>query len=311
MRASVAADAIVEAEEIIAGSSNPPLCGDWLRLHSSSPASLVKPKIVLFAVVSPLGMADNSPLTIKIYKQPVLTGGTQPHVLALSDGRDYLVKFKGNPQGTRALINEYVVNELIAKLEFEGGRGRVVVADAFFLSNEPHLSGRNLESGHQFATPYYEHHDNFTDAFLNRMENRDKLPQVIVLDTFVCNNDRGSGNLLMVFEDPTKQDCRFILIDHSVAFGGNTWNEGTLKSLRDSPQLFQNVVNLGHFPRDLAVFEPFLLRLEALTEDEIRAIIKSVPIDWGLHSADSEALLDFLVARKDKVRQILTSQLAL
>jgi hypothetical protein len=255
-------------------------------------------------------MADSSRLTAKIYKQQVLTGGTQPHIIGMSDGNDYVVKFKGNAQGTGVLVNEYMVNELIARLGFEGGRGRVVVADAMFISNEPHLSTKHLQAGPQFASPYYKNHDNFSDAFLDHLQNRAKLPQVIVLDTLICNDDRGSGNLLLVFDDPTKRDCRFVLIDHGHAFGGPNWDEHTLKTLQGSTKLFANAVNLSNVPKTIDVFEPFLLKLETLSPGEIQAIIESVPADWGLHSANRKALLDFLVVRKDKVRAVITSQLA-
>ncbi len=255
-------------------------------------------------------MADGSNLTVKIYKHPVAGGGSQPHVIGASDGNDYLIKFKGNPQGTGVLVNEYVVNELVAKLGFEGGHGKIVVANAFFISNQPNLQTKNLQAGLQFASPYYKHHDNFKEALLDRMENRYKLPQVPILDTFICNDDRGSGNLLTIFDDPAKLDCRFMLIDHGHAFGGPEWTEHTLKNLQNSTKFFANVVSLTNIPRKMEVFEPFLLQLEALTSEEIQAIINSVPGDWGLRTADSKALLDFLVTRKDKVREILSTQLA-
>jgi hypothetical protein len=251
-------------------------------------------------------MANGSHLTLRIYKHPVPGGGSQPHVLGASDGNDYLVKFKNNPQGTRVLVNEYVVNELISKLGFEGGRGQIVSADAFFLSNQPNL--KNLDAGLQFASPYHQHHDNFSDTLLDRMKNRDKLPQVPILDTFICNVDRASGNLLIVFDDPTKLDCRFVLIDHGHAFGGPDWDEHKLKTLQNSTNSFANIINLSNIPRKMGVFEPFLLQLEALTPEDIEAIINTVPIDWGLHSADRKALLDFLVARKASVRQIISDQ---
>ncbi len=255
-------------------------------------------------------MADGSHLTVKVYKHAVHNGGSQPHVIGLSDGHDYLVKFKGNPQGTRVLANEYVANELIAKLQFEGARGKIIIADAFFISKEPNLQNRNLEAGHQFASPYFKHHDNFSNSILAHLENRNDLPQVIVLDNFICNNDRGSGNLLLVFNDPSKPDCRFVLVDQGHAFGGPNWDQHSLKTLQDNATLHVNAGIFPDIPYKMDVFEPLLIRLEALTRDEIEAIIDGVPSDWGLHSADRNALLDFLVARKDKVRNILQTHLA-
>ena len=36
----------------------------------------------------------------------VLRGGSQPHLMQANDGNLYVVKFQGNPQGTRVLANE-------------------------------------------------------------------------------------------------------------------------------------------------------------------------------------------------------------
>lgn len=232
---------------------------------------------------------------------------TNPHLIEFDDGAKYVVKFKGNPQGNHVLISEYVVSELIHLLQFAGRRGRLVAVDAYFISTEPNLQGRNLEAGLQFGLPLLEDYENFSDANIPNLKNRGALPQVIVLDTFTVNTDRHSGNLLLLFEDETRQNksCEFVLIDHSHVFGGPQWNEHTLRQLANNNELRASLINFNNVQPRLEVFEPFLVKLEALSPEQIEAIINGVPTEWGFPSAERGALLDFLVTRKDIVRDII------
>jgi hypothetical protein len=72
-------------------------------------------------------------------------------MIRFSDDQRYIVKFKGNPRGNRVLVNEYVCNKLVQALELSGLEGQVLTVDAFFISNEPQLKSRNLNSGLQYG----------------------------------------------------------------------------------------------------------------------------------------------------------------
>lgn len=178
----------------------------------------------------------------------------------------------------------------------------------FFINCEPELRRRNLQAGLQYGTRFIDlPHDDFNPIDVPHLTNRSDLPQVIIIDTLTCNKDRTPGNLLMTFEDPARKNkaCEFVLIDHTEAFGGGSWNEHTLKSLVNSDAIFVDAVNFNHVPAQMDAFDPFLLSLEALTPEQIKTAINAVPSDWKLPLADAVALADFLITRKDKVRGIV------
>lgn len=239
------------------------------------------------------------------------SSATSPHLIQFDDGERYVVKFKGNPSGNHVLVSEYVVSELIQLLQFSGRPGRIVAVDAQYISLEPNLQGQGLTGGLQFGSPFLDDYENFSDIYIPHLKNRVDLPQVIVLDTLVCNADRHSGNLLLLFEDKTRQNkaCDFVIIDHSHVFERPGWDEHSLRTLQSDNRLYANVVNFNNIPKRLDVFEPFLLRLEALTQDQIEAVISNVPTEWDFSSTQQKALRDFLVLRKGQVRGIISHHL--
>ena len=56
-------------------------------------------------------------ITIIDIERKIPLGITNPYIVKCSDGKKYVAKFPGNPEGTRVLINEYVCAELAKLLE--------------------------------------------------------------------------------------------------------------------------------------------------------------------------------------------------
>lgn len=134
---------------------------------------------------------------------------------------------------------------------------------------------------------------------------------MITFDTFICNKDRSAGNLLISLNDPKqkKKNCEVFLIDHTEAGKGGNWNEDSLRALSTDEEIYVDVVNFNHVSTGMDAFESPLLRLEALTPDIINEIVRGVPSEWRLSLGDAQALTEFLVDRKDKVRPIIAKHL--
>jgi hypothetical protein len=46
-----------------------------------------------------------------------MRGGSQAYLVEGNDGRFYVAKFAGNPQGNRTLINEWITTHLLERLD--------------------------------------------------------------------------------------------------------------------------------------------------------------------------------------------------
>jgi hypothetical protein len=227
-------------------------------------------------------------------------------LLRYDDGNSYVTKFRGNPQGDKILVSELVASGLLKDLDFARVTSRIVTVDAYLMSMQPELAG--FTAGPQFGSLHERDNAPFSEDAITRLTNRNDLPQVILFDALVCNGDRNSGNILLIKDTSrTAVAYRFAMIDHSHIFGGPQWNSHTLATLKSSQNLYLSTLNLNHVPAKLDVFEPFLLRLEALTPDTIKSILDEVPVEWALTSSDKDALQDFLVIRKGLVRSVISA----
>jgi hypothetical protein len=238
--------------------------------------------------------------------EAALRGSTRPHLLRFDDGNSYVTKFRGNPKGDRILISEFVASALLRELDFARLDGRIVNVDSDLISNQPELAG--LTGGPQFGSLYEPVNVPFSAKDLIHLTNRNDLPQFILFNALLCNVDQHLGNILFVKDRSQSATAyRFVMIDHSHIFGGPEWNDHALDIRKKNPDLYLSPVNLiDDAPDKLEVLEPFLLRLEALTEHSIRSILDDVPGEWGFTSSDMSALLDFLMIRKDFLRFLVS-----
>lgn len=208
-------------------------------------------------------------------------GVTKPHTIAFNNGRSYVVKFKGNGVGTHVLIKELVVSRVAAALEFSHKPGEIVEVDEAFLSGQPALRG--LDAGLQFGSPHLGSPFPFDDSHVPQLRNKRELAQVMVLDTLFCNRDRHVNNILIVYEDEQqKNSCKFYMVDHSHVLGHDQWGESVLRGLINNDELFLRDVGFDHVPRKMGAFEPFLEKLESLSDSSVEQIVDSVPGEWGM-----------------------------
>ena len=243
-----------------------------------------------------------------------MRGASQPSLLRCTDGANYVVKFRNNPQHVRVLANEMlagrlalliglpvprptfveVSSDLIAAtplLEFElGARREPCVPGLQFGSRFPGAPGRTLVV------------DFLPDRLLKDVMKH--LPKfflgALVFDKWTCNCD---GRQVVFYRSLDQEGSAYsaTLIDHGFCFNDGDWNfpDSPIRSLYPRRIVYRDVKGLDSF-------EPFLSRVENLQVSELEACVRGIPEDWcGERPAEMLRLVERLYERRRKIRQAL------
>jgi len=166
-----------------------------------------------------------------------LRGGSQPHLMQADDGNFYMVKFQGNPQGTRILANELLACklaqflglpvpvtmlvrlpfELSKELYFETPTGRESIRPGLHLGSR--LVIRSLEG---------RCYDVLPQSSIHLIRNTGDLAGIRLFDLWTCNRDIRQ---LLFWKYSQNKKYNVTLIDNGHCFGGPEWDFGSLKLL--------------------------------------------------------------------------------
>ncbi|MCZ6491728.1 MAG: phosphatidylinositol kinase [Acidobacteria bacterium] len=241
-----------------------------------------------------------------------LRGGAQSHLLRCDDGDYYVVKFKNNPQGVRILANEMLAGKLARTLGLPVPEPEVVEVSEWLVEHTPEMYIQwgaeriPCASGFQFGsrfpcdplrTPVY---DFLPDSLLPAVANRDSFPGILVFDKWTCNCD---SRQLVFHRSPDIQSYGYVasMIDQGFCFNANEWNfpDSPMRGLYSRLSVYEKVVGLDSF-------EPFLGRLEHLTEDFLEEAAASVPPEWYEGKTEElRALIGKLAERRTKVARLI------
>ncbi len=232
--------------------------------------------------------------------------GSKAQLILFDDGHEYVVKFKGNQQGPRVLANELVASRLAVLLGVPVVEFEIVRVPQAFIDAEPDMARYPFVGGLQFGSRFYENaFANPTKSMMAKLNNPQLFGLIIVFDHLINNWDRANhgDNVLYIRNDP---DC-LLLIDHGHAFQGPEW---TVEVLRSTALPVEPL--FGFFYRFLAdlmegdVFSEPLARIESLQREQIESLFSDIPLQWGIYEEEQDALVDFLMVRKDFVRTAIT-----
>ncbi|PZE21488.1 hypothetical protein CBW46_009090 [Paenibacillus xerothermodurans] len=235
-----------------------------------------------------------------------LPGKARPQLILFNDGCEYVVKFKNNRQGTRVLVNEYVVGRLAKLLNLPIVPFKVVSISQKFIKANKRLARRRLKAGRQFASLYLDHCVPLSQARppgRRQLRNADQLKSLIAFDHWVNNTDRGRGNILV---DGYSRSRRVYIIDHANCFtNGFKW---TKKSLKVIPQ--KTIKRRVHrwcatLFKDRKTLLASIKKIKAIRGSQIRKIIDSIPADWGVTAAEKHALYHHILQSRKTLRKRL------
>lgn len=248
---------------------------------------------------------------------PIKIGSTRPYYIVCDDGDTYAVKFQQNPQGIKAVINEYICSELATHLTLPVPKPVLIKTNDDFhdLYGEKLSSyiGEEIKPGVHFGTrkikkaiPIEE--TGSLGAMLDHAKNIHVLSELFIFDLFICNNDRDSNGGNLLFDMNEKM---IIILDHTHVFDlGTIWESQQLNMRIGEP--FSIINPSGFIYRRLIPyvtgFNPFksiLDKLKCMTSEHIWHIINSVPSEWMLLEEDKIALHEYLVDRKERIEEVL------
>ena len=238
-----------------------------------------------------------------------MRGGAQSHLLRGDDGHCYVVKFVNNPQHRRVLANEWLAFRLAQTLALPAPPAAQIYVPPELVRSSPGLfmrMGRSIvrcASGVQFGSrlpapaPYTPIYDYLPERALLRIENMDEFAGMLLFDKWACNTD--GRQVIFCRSHPTRA-LRAYMIDQGFCFNAGEWNfpDSPLLGLYCSSLVYGNV-------NGWLSFQPWLERLEHLNEDVIYAAGKEIPKEWYGKREDLERLLDWLLRRRSRVRELV------
>lgn len=215
-----------------------------------------------------------------------LRGGTQALLVRDESGNAYVAKCVGNPQGTRTLINEWIVSRLLQHL-------RVSTPEVRALRFERGIPGDNLlefQTGNR-RTPVPDGvhfgslcpvdperkaiFDFLPRRLLHKVVNLPDLLMAYVFDKWVHQMDSRQAIFIRERSAESSGLFRAYLIDHGLSFGGSRWE------LQDTglAGLYQDRSIYGE-PEFEAAAHDNVDRIQQLSDTDLFLIENEIPAEW-------------------------------
>lgn len=256
-----------------------------------------------------------------------MRGGSQSHLMRCKGDGYHVVKFQGNPQGTRILVNELLGTLLAARMGLPTTPVAICHVSEELIRRTEDLCVETphqripCRPGKQFGSRCPLDPDRVTvfdflpDEQLSAAKNFSAFLGMLVFDKWTCNTDRrqaifyqtevgGPFHRSAVGDDHqrvTGGSYRAEMIDQGACFNGCEWNfpDAPLRGLYDRYAVYDQV-------RGLDDFEAWLAKLESINESVLLETARKVPPEWYEGDWDClQCLLERLYLRRNKVRELL------
>lgn len=233
-----------------------------------------------------------------------MRGGSQAYLVE-ADGNCYVAKFRGNPQGTRTLINEWICWRMLQRLNICTPPLRILnltqckpeLSMVFGSKRIPVSPGIHLGSQCLVDPDKVVTLDFLPAKLLDCVINRADFFKILVLDVFCGQSDRRQAIFL---RSSVKRELRFqaVFIDHGQAFGGFRWQ---IEDNRQSALYFDHSV-YGGVARAQMEINATVKRIEQLTKADFEQIITEVPSEWWGEQDRDDIMNLWLQAEKQQHR---------
>lgn len=245
-------------------------------------------------------------------------GGSQAYLISAADGHFYIAKFKGNPQGDRTLINEWVVSGLLRQLQILIPHVRLLrLSKAVAQDPELYLSigskqnfiasGLHLGSMCPVNPEKTAIFDFLPDKFLDsHVSNLNQFGAMFVVDRWLGQTDFRQAVFTRRYKRSRELRFDVWFIDHGQCLGGCHWE------FRDSHLSGLPLVPLTRpFDRSLyqripmrAICDVTIDQIVRLSEEDILSVSRLLPQEWFC-SREEEGILQQLLEQVCKRRTYL------
>lgn len=252
-------------------------------------------------------------LELKYIIKSLSAGVTSPHLVEDSNGIKYVVKFPGNPDGERALINEYICSEIAILLELPILPTRIMKVDFFNISGIENLDDRiSRTNGIGFASLYNTKANIVNSPTLIKLSNNYvDIHKIMIFDLLIYNMDRNKGNLLIDMK--YRKIC---IIDHTHVFKyGTLWRSFELDFIIDEEidinilhkYNWENYLSFRNYnlPHRSDELRDFINKVKRIDYNVIYNIVNRCSLIWNITKNDIMALSNFLSRRFKKIDKII------
>lgn len=238
-----------------------------------------------------------------------MRGGAQAHLMRAEDGHYYVIKFTNNPQHRRVLANEMLAARLARGLGLPVPPAAIIEVPPRMVDGSPGLVLRiqgNLipcASGLQFgsrlptADPHAPIYDYLPEPGLELVANLGDFAGMLLFDKWTCNCN---GRQVVYCRSAQRQPLRVYMVDQGFCFNAGDWNfpDNPLRGVFSRNCVYAGVTG---WP----AFEPWLSRLEKFDPAGIFAAGEELPPDWYGPWDELQRLLEHLVRRRERVRELI------
>ena len=240
--------------------------------------------------------------------RPIGIGVTNPYIVELDNKKKYVAKFPGNPEGDRALINEYICAELAKLFELPIPNYELVTINNIE-SFEQKLPNIKMINGTIFCSAYMERVEPVDDYYiLTKVKNKEDVLKTLIFDIIIGNDDRNSGNFLVNFKNQS-----FTIVDHSHVFNkGVLWDAKSLEELIDAKidiskmkkKPYEISIQLLNNINYEEVIKKYNEQIKNIKKETIANIINNIPQDWTITIEEKNKLIDYLMNRISRIDEI-------
>lgn len=250
------------------------------------------------------------PMFCDVFEGFLPSGATRPFLVRCDDGGLWVAKATGNPLGTKAVLNELVVEVLARRIELPWPRVSLVefsthIMDCLIegdlgVQSKWGIATQFLEGLRQVGWPPEGYYPRATFRERNTEHIRSYFPHIdkdtafygkAVFDNWILLEDRKYDTLMITKDgDP-------LFLDASAAFGGLEWDRDLLKwqdtAIDVKSPYLEGIIT------QYAQFDPWLERIETAVEPTVLLPFEDLPESWFVPEDYYSALNTFLSGTQD------------
>jgi hypothetical protein len=241
-----------------------------------------------------------------------MRGGAQGQLMLGADGALWVVKFQNNPQHLRVLANELIATRLAQAAGLTVPASDVVEVTDWLIRNTPGMRvevsrgpSERLTPGLQFGSRFVgglmpgQVVDYLPEQHLEEVRNLREFAGMLALDKWTGNCN---GRQAVFARSRGERMYRATFIDQGFCFNAGEWNfpDSPLRGVYARNRVYAGVTGWKSF-------EPWLSRIESMAAETLWGTAGIVPPEWYGDMAALERLMEQLLARRGRVRELIAS----